>query len=1229
MPENEDKIKKLYDTFVSDGYDMESEEDFRKNLSDSTKRKAAYDALVKEGYEMEPFEEFENNIGFGKIQTPAPEPAVQTEQAWQPTEQEKAEMIASTNRMMQNVETQIQDANERVDNIQEYGLNPGLQTKEGKMQFNPENGKLEKTYITPLGNKTTSKPLADIESFRYRQAADMSIGGQLRKANLRLQELKAKQAERASEVHKEWVEETEKNKAPLAAILGAATYTPRQQSDKENSALRVAIRETEELIKNLEEQKDRENGVDVGFWRGFGRTMGDVRTWDFGMGDMADAMTMMNADKLKGDNATEGERESHDMMMGAIHEKQQAEERYGGNADFWNRAGVMTGYMPSFMLDFILTGGGFNGLSTFSKGSTKVAAKVIGKETAEKMAQQGFKSYVKENGVRGLGQYAADWTIKALGTTADDLLVRAPAMTNTIQAGKTVSDIIDRKLGDVVVDENGNYDFSNDKTWGSAIWQGEANAIIENYSEMFGAHLDPIFTLGNMSKLANVLGAKRLGGVLSKADAGALNSIMGQTHQMFNKMGVSDYVGEVSEEYYGQLWRTMLSLDDAYQQNPDGTRANLFATGQFHGDIWGGMALSMGLMGAGKHTLSAANYASMKHGVNKADAKVNELLGKEVWEPLKATLDLTTNENIGEVAELVAGDKDFTADEKAAVLNYMERSLNLRGFNLASMARSRGGVQSESEQQANDSYLDGYNVTSSQEMNDAKNLYEYHRTQVADLADENMFAMIEENPIAALEFVNGNEQWSDEDKSSVIDYINAKQVYNGMIQRVRDDIDGRVEQSNSMIDARVNRKTGMIQGATMKQDERKVYVLSGTLVPYADGSGVSVTDSDNSIIVRDADTGGLEQVSPDAILSIDDVQDPYEQKELVAQSIREQFAREAADKIDGVVTFNPGETYTIAGEGGSQIQVTIVSDENGIIDNGDGTINVTDGTNVFPIAKEAIQQFVDASNIARIAEFEQQRAEENFALQQEEQEADRPQYAMNDLVTLRDENGIGIRGNITADVDADGLYEVYTEDALNGKRVNMFTREELDSMLIEHNGQPVEIANSSVNDNSEVAASSLEEQQLQVSALERIPKDEQGNPIYEQAETPDLAWDAIVEQTEGDEAMAQSVANGMVADKEAALKKIEKTKSAGGNTIAEKIVAEKERKAAIDAAKQELSIWQKIAGTATAEKWKQMRSADVLPMKLPHCARRKKKNCVQSVRKQNARNVKHLTEFPI
>jgi N12 class adenine-specific DNA methylase len=1215
MPEEKDKIKKLYDTFVSDGYDMESEEDFRKNLLDSTKRKAAYDALVKDGYDMEPFEEFESNIGFGKKQASSQQsessidgmvedpisPA--NEEAWQPTEKEKVVMLTGTDRIMNNVKAHTQAFNERMDNMQEYGINPGLQTKEGKMIFNPESGKLEKTFLTPAGNRYYSKPSADMESFRYRQAADMSIGGQLRKANLRLQDLKAKQAERASEVHKEWAEETENNKAPLAAILGAATYTPRQQSDKENRALSVAIRETEELIKNLEEQKDRENGVDVGFWRGFGRTMGDVRTWDFGMGDMRDALTMINADDLKGKNATEGEHEAHDAMMGAIHEKQQAEERYGGNADFWNRAGVMTGYMPSFMLDFVLTGGGFNGLSSFSKGSTRLATKVIAKETAEKMAQQGFKSYIKENGAKGLGRYATDWTIKALGTTADDLLVRAPLMANTVQAGKTTTDIIDRKLGDVVVDENGNYDFSNDKTWGDAIWQSEANAIIENYSEMFGAHLDPVFTLGNMSKLANVVGAKRISAVLSKADASALNGIMGQTHQMFNKMGVSDYVGEVSEEYYGQLWRTMLNLDDAYQQNPDGTRTNLFASGQFHGDIWGGMALSMGLMGAGKHTLSAANYASMKHGVNKADAKVNELLGKEVWEPLKATLDLTTNENIGEVAELIAGDKDFTINEKAAVLDYMERSLNLRGFNLASMAQSRGGNRNESVQQANDSYLDGYNIISSQEMNDAKNMYEYQRARVADLVDESMFAMIEENPIAALEFVNGNGQWNDEDKSSVIDYINAKQVYNGMIQRVRDDIDGRIEQSNSMIDARVNRNTGMIQGATMKQDKRKVYIISGKLVPYDDGSGVSVTDSDNSIIIRDSETGVLEQVSPDAVLSLDESQDPNEQKELAEQAIVEQFAREAADKIDGKITFNPGDAYTITGEDGSQIQVQVIANEDGIVDNGDGTVNVSDGVNIFPLAKETIQQQADAANLARVAQFEQQRTIENAERKQEMQEAERPQYALNDIVSLTDENGVTVRGNITADADADGRYEVFTEAPINGKRVNLFTRDELDNMLLEHNGVAFERpAENESNNYAENIPENDNNAPQNIPAMQRIPKDEQGNPLYEQVDS-DTAWDAIVEEAEGDEEVATEIVSDIVKEHEAvvnakqkALKKAQdaKPEAKKGSTLptmGERIAAKKAAKEAITTAQQELeqanaalAAWKKIAFTPLRRK---------------------------------------------
>ena len=1098
------------------------------------------------------------------------------------TEADKMRFNAGIEQMKRRTAQSMDEFNERMETMREYHDNAPLgggQTAEGRVMYNPQSGKFEKTYITPLGNRYTSKGLADMESFRYRQAADMSVSGQLRRANQKLEELKAKRAEAGKRAHDRAVKFNEEKLTLFGKLtVGGDIYRAQKMTDPESNAYDVAIRQTEELIKDLQEQQAREQGEDVGFWRGFGRVAGDFRTWDFGMNDMLDAMTMMHADKYMGDNATEGEREAYNEMMGAIHNKEQAEQAYGGNASFWNRAGMMTGHMPSFMLDFVITGGGFEGVNLLAKGGTKAATKVIGKEVVEEMAEQGFKSYVKNNGIKGFGQYAGNWTIKAMGTMGDDLLVRAPLMTNTVQFGKTTSDIIDRKLGDVVVNEDGTYDFSNDKTWGSAIWQGEANSIIENYSEMFGAHLDPVVTFGNMSKLANVIGAKRIGAVLSKADAGALSGIMGQTHQLFNKMGVSDYFGEVTEEYYGQMWRTMLNLDDAYQQNPDGSRTNLLATGKFHGDIWGGMALSMGLMGAGKHTLTAANYASMKHGVNKADSHATELLGKEVWEAMRATIDLTTNDDMGAMAEAIINDKDFTPEERAAVLTYMERSMMMRGFNLATFAQSRGEQDSD-VQSMNESYIDGYNMESSQEMNDAKNMLDYQRQRVSSIVDEDLLAFMDSNPMNALEEVRSNGVWNDEARATILDYLNAKQVYDGMIQRVRDDIDGRIDQSNAMVNARTNRTTGMIQGATMKQDDRRVYVINGNLVQYADGSGIDIEASDNSIIVRDAETGALEQVSPDAILNIDEALDPITEMQTAADAIRQQYAQEAANRIDGVVTFNPGDTYTITGDD-AQIQVQIVANDEGIVDNGDGTVNVSDGTNVFPLAKETIQQQAEAAQLARVAQFEQQRTAENAAYQQAIEEESRPQYALNDLVSLRDENGNAVRGNITTDADADGRYEVYTEAPINGKRVNLFTRDELDSMLMEHNGVVFEqSADNEGNNGGENIPESGNNAPQNIPAMQRIPKDMQGNPLYEQTDS-DTAWDAIVEQTEGDEAMAQTVADGMVADKEAALKKLEKAKSKGGATIAEKIAAEKERKAAIDAAQQEVNIWKKIAGTA-------------------------------------------------
>ena len=98
------------------------------------------------------------------------------------------------------------------------------------------------------------------------------------------------------------------------------------------------------------------------------------------------------------------------------------------------------------------------------------------------------------------------------------------------------------------------------------------------------------------------------------------------------------------------------------------------------------------------------------------------------------------------------------------------------------------------------------------------------------------------------------------------------------------------------------------------------------------------------------------------------------------------------------------------------------------------------------------------------------------------------------------------------------------------------------------------------------------------SALGRIPKDEKGEPMYGEVDA-DTAWDAILEQTEGDKGMAKSVVDSMVEDKRKALEKAEKSKAKQGGTISEKIKAEKERQAVIDRAKADLAHWEEIAQT--------------------------------------------------
>ena len=1168
------------------------------------------------------------------------------QERWKPTKQQKMAMSFQLQQLQQQSDAFFEQSRERIQNMSDYyrsNRSLGFQTVEGKPVFNPETGKMEKTYLTPSGNRTTSKAVADMETMDYRRAmaaADMSVGAQIRRGEAELAELRRQLNESSERVYKEWEKDYKENTAPLAAVLASNTYVPRQQSDKENSALRVAIRQKEEQLKDLYEERDRQIGKDVGFWRGFGRTISDYRTWDFGMSDLQDAMTMMNADKYSAPDATEGEKRAGQEMLKAIYDKEQSDQMFGDNATFWNRAGVMTGYMPSFMLDFALTDGGFAFYKVGSNIATRGAVKLLTKEAVSEMAELGIKSYAKKYGVRGVGRMAENWTIKALGTTADDLLIRAPLMTNTIQGASTAADIIDRKLGDVVIDENGNYDFSNDKTWGSAVWQGEANSIIENYSEMFGTHLD-----GVVPSLAKTFGGKRISGMLARANASGYGQILATTRKQFECLGVSDYFGEVSEEYYGQLWRSMLNLDDAYTNvpvldkdgnqvldadgNPVYERKNLLFTGQFHGDIWGGMALSMGLMGAGKYSISGIAYGNMKHQVNKADKRAAEIFTPDRWEPIRELIDNTTNEDIGVLAENMVNDQNLSDDERSAVMEYMERSLNLRGLNLGAMAKSRGTAEGdealpeniEADSELSQSYIDGYEASSPQEMNDAQNMYEFHRQRVEGMFQPDMLDWFDNDPVTALIDMLRNGLFSQEEIDAARDYINAKTVRDGILQRVNDNIDEQIAQSDAMINGRINPATGMIQPLLMGLDDRQVYVVGGSLAINPDGT-IDRDASDESIVVRDAQTGELEFTDPKSIVSALEEIDPEMERAAAVDNIRQQAAQAAANAMNGTLAFNPGDVVTIIGEYGplqGKIIVPTVDDERfASIDPNQVAVLLDDGTPLI-YTKEQLQAFADAANLERLNNFEQERNATRAQQHATEAEALRPQFALNDEFTILNDAGTPIRGSITAELDDDGTVEIYTEEPINGNRVNRFTPAELEDMFDTYNGEPVattvavpENADNVPNptENPEIDAENSENPtgtvpnpeetatEPQQSALSRIPVDEHGQPKYDEAD-PETAWDAIVEQAQGDEAIAAEVVADIVADREEDFNAAEKTynktkegkpekrkKGDPAPTMAERIAAKNaakealaEAKAIRDAAKAALDHWKKIAGT--------------------------------------------------
>lgn len=872
----------------------------------------------------------------------------------------------------------------------------------------------------------------------------------------------------------------------------------------------------------------------------------DVDTYDFGITDTFNAANLYRAAK----NYEEGKATAKDKMLldaAAIANNVQSEasDKLGGAFGAGQNLVGTIGFMAQMAT---------NPASGVGKDAAASVAKTVAKRVLQKF---------------GKGAIAKAVTGLAKGATRVGMdAVEAGVVTGMYSPTKIVGDYLNRKTGDVQSDGKGGYIFQN-KEYSDikALAKAINGQYAENISEMWGEYLPGV---GKVNAAIG-RGARKIGlGKVVDAFEHMSSSNWAKTWKNFQERTKwNGMAGEYFEEVANNLYNAVTNGDMTLDTDPH--------TGVFNPKINLDTFYSVALMSGIMSGVNTAGYARERykapHEQRKADAQARSVFG-ERWDEYKNAIDNADEKQIGSVMEKIGSDKSLSNSQKVAALQYQYRTAVVHGVNAQDTKNKLEGQFNAMDE----AYSMGYNLQDEKELNNTAILYDEAKkqaTKATGWGEDTLESMIgKDGGASTLAYMKHSDEFNDGQLQAFTDYANARAAYNGMIQRVRDDIDTKVHESELVVDQRTNLDTGAIHPATMKVDDRQVYIVNGNVVMLPDGSGVDHEHSDDFVVLRDAETGELETADPSAIFKVDAPINVQEEKEAAADNIRQTFAQQQADKIDGKLEFKQGDTYSIIDkEDGAQHSLSIIGDA---IDEKTGQVNpemvlvdIDGAQQPILLPKEQVQQQVDEARRAAVAATQ---VVENAPTTNTNNT-----YSINDEVTLSDENGNTVRGSITAPENEDGKFEVYTEQPINGKKVNLFSAEELDTMT----KAPTDVAENTTTQQpqqQEDTEESVEKEtpKQQPTALERIPKDESGQPLYEQTE-PETAWDAIVEQTEGDTSMAQNVADDMVSDLEAGVKKAEKTKAKSGGSVAEKIAAEKERAAVIEQAKATLAHWRKIA----------------------------------------------------
>ena len=1008
--------------------------------------------------------------------------------------------------------------------------------------------------------------------------------------------------------------------------------------DKKYKTLNAQLKQVEDALATLDEAEagkksdawiaDSSNawernakklaGFGGGAWRGLAHSVGKISTWDFGITDMETNKSVLDAANAvdKGTEATKEDQELLDLVAYKNMVEKESEPYLG----YGYTAGSITGESLPFMLEMAI-----NPASGVGKGAMKASMRGMLKKYGKEKLKSNFKKYLlAKAGARVAGDVAG-----------------AHAMALTTGQGRVIADTMRRLTGDVQygVNDNGQIVYSGRKVdvdgLAEAYLKSFESQAIENHSEMLGEYFAPLLT-----RAGKAIG-KPIGKGLEKLRLGGVNRFIEDVGASKTAKLIDDFskktqwngsIGEYAEEVAGGIENAMIVGDQTLDTDEQ--------TGVFNLEKNIETFLGVGLMGGFMFGAKLASYRGPKRGalqeMEAAGNRVDRALGGKMqaraqWGEWRSKLLLGNEEEKKNTLREIMDNEKLPIQFRNAVADFSRAAQKYEGLCRAEQSKRLEGTADPVGSSLDDAADAGYELNDPQEMTRTRLALENERERMAaylGVEADQVDATVGENLFDYVDDLR-NRGVTGEELNRVMDYARARSRYEGMQMRLEDDTNTRIDNVHTNMARYAHRENGTVQTGAVKTKDgsRPVWIVSGNLVFEGEGKNRSVNPmkSDESIFVIDAKTGQVEMHPATDFVSLGEPVSAEEVNAYYESSVREQMKKafeanthaelsEEKPAEDGeLAPANETEGAAVEPAEGNAAEPTaenVTEPAKPAYEVGDVvTLETEDGpvsVEVQAVTADGVEVRTDEPwrgqvvQVIPTEEFEGMMkkpvveagvgVEESSATESDRYTEGSPERVeAGDNLIVTDEEGndrslkvvrrVSVRpsekGGLEPQEDANGKIVELVDDA-TGETVRMW-----DSELAERTKgymRPQQGVMPSPKSTEGEGVEQTEQAAPVQPKRNEIPVDEKtGEPVYEAAD-PGAAWDALVEEAEGDEELAMETINAMVRDMEEKVKKAKNAKLRAGATAHEKMEAQKERKRRIAEAEERLEAWKRIAG---------------------------------------------------